>query len=74
MLTTALHMFRAALNDRAGISSLEYGVLAAAVIAALTVAMSSFSTDLETAFTTLGTAGRACRARPAPPPSRSGRQ
>ncbi len=56
MLATAVQLLRASLRDRTGISSIEYGVLAAAVIAALVVAMGTFSTDLEAAYTTLGTA------------------
>ena len=37
-------------------SSIEYGVLAIGIIAALTAAMKAFNGDLATAFTTLGTA------------------
>jgi|HubBroStandDraft_4_1064222.scaffolds.fasta_scaffold1405010_1 Flp pilus assembly pilin Flp len=59
MLIMAVQLLRASLRDRAGISSIEYGVLAAAVIAALVVAMGTFSADLESAYTTLGNAIKA---------------
>ena len=45
-----------ALNDRRGVTSLEYGVVAAALIAAVTAGMAVLSTDLSAAFTSLGNA------------------
>ena len=54
MLTTAMQLLRATLRDRAGVSSIEYGILAVGIIAALTAAMTTFSTVLSTAFGDLG--------------------
>jgi Flp pilus assembly pilin Flp len=54
MLTNAMQLVRASLRDRAGVSSIEYGILAVGIIAALTAALSTFSTDLSTAFSNLG--------------------
>jgi Flp pilus assembly pilin Flp len=56
MLIHSIQLLRATLRDRAGVSSIEYGVLAIGIIAALTAAMKAFNGDLATAFTTLGTA------------------
>ena len=44
----------AVMGDRKGVTSLEYGVVAAALIAAVTAGMSVLSADLTDAFTTLG--------------------
>jgi Flp pilus assembly pilin Flp len=56
MLTTAVQLLRATLRNRAGVSSIEYGVLAIGIIAAVTAAMAAFSGDLATAYDKLGTA------------------
>ena len=44
------------LRDRKGVTSIEYGVVAAALIVAVTAAINVLNTDLSAAFTTLGTA------------------
>jgi len=46
MLTTSIQLLRAMLRDRAGISSLEYGILAMGVIGALAVAMTAILPQL----------------------------
>ncbi len=56
MLKSAIQLLRASLRDRAGVSSIEYGVLAVGIIAAVTAAMAVFLTVLSTAYTTLGAA------------------
>jgi Flp pilus assembly pilin Flp len=56
MLTMAVQLLRATLSNRAGVSSIEYGVLAIGIIAAITAAMVAFKTDLTTAFDDLGNA------------------
>jgi Flp pilus assembly pilin Flp len=56
MLTVYVQLLRATLNNRAGVSSIEYGVLAIGIIAAITAAMVTFKTDLVAAFGELGTA------------------
>jgi Flp pilus assembly pilin Flp len=54
MLTNAIQLMRASLRDRAGVSSIEYGILAVGIITALTAGLATFKTDLGTAFTDLG--------------------
>jgi Flp pilus assembly pilin Flp len=54
MLTYAIQLVRASLRDRAGVASIEYGILAVLIIAAVTTAVGVFSTSLTTAFTSLG--------------------
>ena len=54
MLTNAMQLVRASLRDRTGVSSIEYGILAVGIIAAVTAAMTVFSTVLSTAFLDLG--------------------
>jgi Flp pilus assembly pilin Flp len=56
MLTVAVQLLRATLSNRAGVSSIEYGVLAIGIIAAITAAMVAFKADLITAFDDLGNA------------------
>ena len=46
----------AAMRDRRGVTSLEYGVVAAALIVAVTAGMTLLSTGLSEAFTALATA------------------
>ena len=46
MLTNAMQLVRAALRDRAGVSSIEYGVLALGIIGVLSAAMLALGTDL----------------------------
>jgi Flp pilus assembly pilin Flp len=55
MLTNAIQLVRASLRDRAGVSSIEYGILAVGLISAVTLAMAAFSTVLSDAFKNLGT-------------------
>jgi Flp pilus assembly pilin Flp len=55
MLTNAMQLVRASLRSRAGVSSIEYGILAVGIIAAVTAAMTVFSTVLSDAFADLGT-------------------
>ena len=44
------------LRDRKGVTSIEYGVVAAALIVAVTAAINVLNTDLTAAFNTLGNA------------------
>jgi Flp pilus assembly pilin Flp len=44
----------ALLRDRRGVASIEYGILAVGIIAAVTIAIGIFSTDLQAAFSALG--------------------
>jgi Flp pilus assembly pilin Flp len=53
MLTNAMHLLRATLRDRSGISSLEYAILAVGVIGALGVAMTALVPDITTLWTDL---------------------
>ncbi len=46
----------AAMRDRRGVTSLEYGVVAAALIVAVTAGMTLLSSGLSDAFTALGNA------------------
>ena len=56
MLTYAMQLMRATLRDRAGVSSLEYGVLAIGIIAAVATGVVALGTDLNSLFTAVGTA------------------
>jgi Flp pilus assembly pilin Flp len=56
MTNLILSTIGAVMRDRRGVTSLEYGVIAAALIAAVTAAMTILSGDLSDAFTTLGNA------------------
>jgi Flp pilus assembly pilin Flp len=55
MLTMQIQLLRAALRDRSGVSSIEYGILAVGIIGAVTAAMVAFSSVLTNAFDNLGT-------------------
>jgi len=55
MLTIQIQLLRAALLDRSGVSSIEYGILAVGIIGAVTAAMVAFSSVLTDAFDNLGT-------------------
>ena len=46
----------AALNDRRGVSTVEYGVLAAGIIGVVVAGMTVLSGSLKTAFESLGSA------------------
>jgi Flp pilus assembly pilin Flp len=54
MLTMQIKLLRAALRDRSGVSSIEYGILAVGIITAVTAAMVAFSSVLTNAFDALG--------------------
>jgi Flp pilus assembly pilin Flp len=56
MLTVAVQLLRATLQNRSGVSSIEYGVLAIGIIAAISAAMVAFKTDIVAAFGELGSA------------------
>jgi Flp pilus assembly pilin Flp len=56
MTNLILSTIGAVMRDRRGVTSLEYGVIAAALIAAVTAAMTILSGDLQVAFGTLGSA------------------
>lgn len=56
LMVKAFVKVSAAMGDRKGVTSLEYGVVAAALIAAVTAGMSVLGGDLTDAFTTLGNA------------------
>jgi len=53
MLGNVIGRILGVLPDRKGVSSLEYAVLAVAVLGALAVVISSISTDVTTLFTDL---------------------
>ena len=55
MLSMQIQLLRAALRDRSGVSSIEYGILAVGIITAVTAAMLAFSSVLTLAFDNLGT-------------------
>ena len=59
MLTKSMQLVRASLRDRSGVSSIEYGVLAVGIIAAVSAAMLAFLPDLSTAYDSLGAAIKA---------------
>ena len=48
------NMIRLLLSDRRGVASIEYGILAVGIIAAVTLAIGVFSVDLQAAFGALG--------------------
>ena len=54
IITKAASVVEAAMADRKGVTSLEYGVVAAALIAAVTAGMTVLATDLGLAFASLG--------------------
>ncbi len=54
MISTHIQLLRAALRDRSGVSSIEYGILAVGIIGAVTAAMVAFSSVLTDAFNNLG--------------------
>ena len=56
IITKAASVVEAAMADRKGVTSLEYGVVAAALIAAVTAGMATLSTSLTDAFIALGAA------------------
>jgi Flp pilus assembly pilin Flp len=56
MFTTTIQLLRAALRDRAGVSSLEYGILAIGIVTAVAAGVSVLSGDLGTFFNDVGTA------------------
>jgi Flp pilus assembly pilin Flp len=58
MLQHLSHLLAATLCDRKGATSLEYGVFAALLIAALTAAFTAFQTDLISVFSALSDALR----------------
>ena len=51
MLMFAIRQTLAALKDRKGVTALEYGVLAAAIIAVIATTVFALGTKLETTFT-----------------------
>lgn len=55
MLTDVAQLVRASLRNSAGVSSIEYGILAVGVIGAVVVGVTLLSGDLSTLFTSLGT-------------------
>jgi Flp pilus assembly pilin Flp len=56
MLGTMIGRILSVLQDRKGVSSLEYAILAVAVLGGLTAVIASISTDVSTLFTDLKTA------------------
>lgn len=56
IITKSATAIAAAMADRKGVTSLEYGVVAAALIAAVSAGMLVLAGDLRTAFESLGTA------------------
>ena len=56
MLGNAIGRILGVLDDRKGVSSLEYAIVAVAVLGGLTAVIASISTDVSTLFTDLKTA------------------
>jgi Flp pilus assembly pilin Flp len=56
MLTITLQLLRATLRDRAGVSSLEYGVLAVGIVAAVATAVGLLGADFTALFQDVGAA------------------
>jgi Flp pilus assembly pilin Flp len=56
MLINIVQLLRATLRDRAGVSSLEYGVLAVGVVAAVATAVGALGGEFTTLFNDIGTA------------------
>ena len=56
MLLSLICRVDALLHDRKGIAALEYGILAAAVIGAVGLAMTSLKTEIATLFNAVATA------------------
>lgn len=54
MLNWITSLMVAVLNDRKGISAMEYAVLAGVVLTAVVAALTNFSSDLSTAFNSIG--------------------
>jgi pilus assembly protein Flp/PilA len=54
MLQTVISAAIAALRSRKGISALEYGILAAVLVGAISAAAGLLSTDISSAFSTIG--------------------
>ena len=55
MLTYALQTALAALKDRKGVTALEYGVLAAGIIAVIATVVFTIGKNLNTMFSTVST-------------------
>jgi Flp pilus assembly pilin Flp len=53
MLTNTVQLLRASLRDRAGVSTMEYGVLAVGIILAISAAITLFTNALSAGFATL---------------------
>jgi Flp pilus assembly pilin Flp len=53
MLAMQIQLLRAALRDRSGVSTMEYGVLAVGIILAIGAAISTFTGALSAGFTQL---------------------
>ncbi len=56
MFNTVKTLFVGLLNDRRGVTAMEYGMIAAATIVAITVGVSNIKTSLSTIFTSINTA------------------
>ena len=56
MIRYVMIVLAAAIQDRKGVTALEYGVLAAAIVVALGTAATALSGKLTTTFTTIGSA------------------
>lgn len=65
LIARAHCLLASALRDRRGVTSLEYGVVAAALIVAVTAGMTLLSGGLSEAFTTLAASIKAAFAAPA---------
>ncbi len=56
MITTIKTAIANLLNDRRGVTAMEYGMIAAATIVAITVGVGNIKTSLSTIFTSINTA------------------
>jgi pilus assembly protein Flp/PilA len=54
-MTTLKTLAKRFCRDESGVTSIEYGVLGVLLVAAIAAALTTFSGDLSTAFTTIGT-------------------
>jgi Flp pilus assembly pilin Flp len=56
MMTKTMQLLRASLRDRAGVSSMEYGVLAIAILGAVVGGLALLTPQITALFTAVATA------------------
>jgi pilus assembly protein Flp/PilA len=50
------NLFRRFINDQAGVTAIEYGLIAALIAVVIIAAVKAVGTDLQATFTSIGTA------------------